>query len=45
MGGYAIAPCVLGHLTIGDGLAFKGPHDKKAMDEAFRVAHRNHICE
>src|SRR5213080_1233616 len=45
MVGYAIAPCVLRHLTIGEGLAFKGQHQKKAMDQAFRVAHRDHLCE
>jgi hypothetical protein len=33
--GYAIAPCILHHLTIGEGLAFKGPHHKKTMDQAF----------
>src|SRR5438034_7783246 len=45
MVGYAIAPCVLRHLTIGERLAFKGPHHKKAMDQAFGVAHRDRICE
>src|SRR5207237_8495683 len=40
MGGYAIAPCVLRHLTIGEGLAFKVPDQKKAMVQAFRVAKR-----
>ena len=44
MGGDAIAPCVLRHLTIGDGLAFKGPQHKEAMHQAFRVAHRDRIC-
>src|SRR6266404_3681957 len=32
--------CVLRHLTIGEGLAFKGQHQKKAMDQAFREAVR-----
>src|SRR5439155_25515746 len=45
MVGYAIALCVLRHLTIGEGLAFKRQHQKKAMDQTFRVAHRDHICE
>jgi hypothetical protein len=45
MVGYAIALCVLRHLTIDEGLAFKGPHHKKAMDQAFRVTHRDRTCE
>ena len=41
---YATALCDLCHLTIGDGFAFKGAQDKKAMHQAFRVAHSDRIC-